>query len=109
MAVRDLRDPLPAGANSTLARVGVAWLADQVSQALQNVRGSAVSGRECVVAKRLGAMNQRFMVVGGEVEATVLRIFELLEDDFGKFYANPSRDGSQCSRSKVRIASIRNA
>src|SRR5690606_20409328 len=60
-------------------RVEVARLAEQEPEPLQRAGGDAVARGHGFVTERLRPVNQRLVIVGGEPEAAVLRVVEMLE------------------------------
>ena len=65
-------------------RVEVARVARQVTEPLEGVRRDTISGGGGAVVSLLGAVDQRFVVVGDEKETARLPVFKLIEEDVCK-------------------------
>ena len=77
MRLRVLRQRRPRGPQRPLGRRQVARLAQQMPHAQQHAGGDAVAGGRGVVGEDLGAVDERFVIVGGEVEAARFGVSEV--------------------------------
>ncbi len=73
----------PGGAQGSLGGVEVARFAEQEAETLQGERRDSVARGHGFVGQRLGTMDQRFVIVGREPEATVLAVLEMREQQLG--------------------------
>src|SRR5580658_468046 len=81
MRLRVLLKQGPPGAQGALRGVEIGQFAQQVPKAAQHRCGNTVARRHRIVAEGLAAMNELFMIRGGEEKSAGLCVLELREQD----------------------------
>ena len=90
-----LRQP---GAQRGFSRVQVALFPQQVSHAQQHLGGDGVAGRHGVVAEYATAMDERLVVIGGEVKTAARVIGEAGQHDLQQLAGKTQFIGAEAQR-----------
>jgi len=74
----------PGGPQSVLCGVQVARLAKQEPQPLQSKSGNAVTRGCRVIGHGFRPVHELLVIVGSEIEASIISVIEMLEQQLGK-------------------------